>query len=193
VLLYLDLNCFNRPFDDQSQDRIARETAAVFEILQRLIDGVDRLVWSAILTFENAQHPLADRRIEIARWAQRAVVNVAVTQQLAARARTLTREGFRPLDAAHLACAEAAAYDRFLTCDDRVIRRMRRVQVGLRVQNPRDYVQEPTLSTLCRSNLIKAADVFSKQAEDFDLYIIEAFDKIKHLTLQCHPDTVNTF
>jgi predicted nucleic acid-binding protein len=144
VLLYLDLNCFNRPFDDQRQDRIAQETAAVFVILQRIIDGVDQLVWSAILTFENAQHPLADRRIEIARWAPRAVVTVAVTPPLATRARTLTREGFRPLDAAHLACAEAAACDRFLTCDDRVIRRTRRVQVGLRVQNPRDYVQEAT-------------------------------------------------
>jgi hypothetical protein len=51
----------------------------------------------------------------------------------------------------------------------------------------------PTLSTLCGSNLIKAADVFSKQAEDFDLYIVEAFDEIMHLTLQCHPDPVNTF
>jgi predicted nucleic acid-binding protein len=142
VLLYLDLNCFNRPFDDQRQDRIAQETAAVFVILQRIIDRVDELVWSAILTFENAQHPLADRRIEIARWAQRAVVNVAVTQQVATRARTLTRERFQPLDAAHLACAEAAGCDRFLTCDDRVLRRTRRVQVGLRVQNPRDYVQE---------------------------------------------------
>jgi len=144
VLLYLDLNCFNRPFDDQSQERIAHETAAVFVILQRIIDGVDQLIWSAILTFENAQHPLADRRTEIAQWAHRAVVNIAITQQVATRARALTAAGFRPLDAAHLACAEAAACDRFLTCDDQVIRRTRRVQVRLRVQNPRDYVQEST-------------------------------------------------
>lgn len=34
MLLYLDLNCFNRPFDDQNQQRIASETAAVFSILQ---------------------------------------------------------------------------------------------------------------------------------------------------------------
>jgi hypothetical protein len=144
VLLYLDLNCFNRPFDDQSQDWIAQETAAVFAILQRIIDGVDQLIWSAILTFENAQHPLADRRTEIAQWARRAVVNVAVTQQVATRARALTAAGFRPLDAAHLACAEAAACNRFLTCHDRVIRRARRVQVGLRVHNPTDYIQEGT-------------------------------------------------
>jgi hypothetical protein len=144
VLLYLDLNCFNRPFDDQSQERIAHETAAVFAILQRIIDGVDQLIWSAILTFENAQHPLVDRRTEIAQWAHRAVVNIAVTHQVATRARALTAAGFRPLDAAHLACAEAAACDRFLTCDDPVLRRARRVQVGLRVQTPTDYVQEGT-------------------------------------------------
>ena len=144
MLLYLDLNCFNRLFDDQSQDRIAHETAAVFAILQRIIDGVDQLIWSAILTFENAQHPLADRRTEIAQWAHRAVVNIAVTHQVATRARALTAAGFRPLDAAHLACAEAAACDRFLTCDDQVIRRARRVRVGLRVQNPLDYGQEYT-------------------------------------------------
>ena len=144
MLLYLDLNCFNRPFDDQNQDRIAQETTAVFAILQRIIDGVDQLSWSAILTFENAQHPLADRCTEIAQWAHRAVVNVAITPQVATRARILTVAGFRPLDAVHLACAEAAVCDRFLTCDDQVLRRARRVQVGLRVQNPTEYVQEGT-------------------------------------------------
>ena len=76
MLLSLDLNCFNRPFDDQSQDRIARETAAIFSVLQRIIDGIDHLSWSAILDFENAQHPLVDRRAEIARWAPRAMASI---------------------------------------------------------------------------------------------------------------------
>ena len=51
--VYLDLSCFNRPFDDQSQARIAEETAAVFAILRRIEDGEDELVWSAVLTLEN--------------------------------------------------------------------------------------------------------------------------------------------
>ena len=75
MLLYLDLNCFNRPFGDQSQNRIARETAAVFSVLQRIVDGIDHLAWSAMVDSENAQHPLVDRRTEIARWAQRAEVS----------------------------------------------------------------------------------------------------------------------
>lgn len=65
MLLYLDLNCFNRPFDDQGQERISLETAAVFSILQRINEGLDDLAWSEVLDFENAQHPMPDRRTEI--------------------------------------------------------------------------------------------------------------------------------
>ena len=142
--LYLDLNCFNRPFGDQNQTRVARETAAVLTILQRIVDGGDHLVWSVILDFENAQHPLADRRVEIARWAQRAIAYMAVTPGVTARAHALTAAGFRPLDAAHLACAEAAACERLLTCDDQMLRTARRVRVGVQVQNPVPYMREAT-------------------------------------------------
>jgi predicted nucleic acid-binding protein len=144
VLLYLDLNCFNRPFDDQSQDRVARETAVVFSVLQRIVDGIDHLAWSAVLEFENSQHPLRDRRTEIARWVQRAVVNVAISDQVSARAQALTEAGLGELDAAHVACAEAGACDCLLTCDDRLIRRAQRVQLAVRVQNPVDYLEEQT-------------------------------------------------
>ena len=72
MLLYLDMNCFNRPFDDQNQLRIGEETESVFAILQRIEDGKDELAWSTTLTFENSHHPLEDRRDEIARWEQRA-------------------------------------------------------------------------------------------------------------------------
>jgi predicted nucleic acid-binding protein len=144
VLLYLDLNCFNRPFDGQSQERIARETTAAFSVLQRIIDGTDHLVWSAVLEFEDSQHPLMDWRTEIARRAQRAVVNVVISDQVSARAQILTEAGFGALDAAHVACAEAAGCDYFLTCDDRLIRRVRRMQLAVRVQNPVEYVEEQT-------------------------------------------------
>lgn len=142
MLLYLDLNCFNRPFDDQSQNRIARETVAVFSVLQRIVDGIDHLAWSAILDFENARHPLVDRRTEIARWAHRAVANIAISGQVSARAQELTEAGFGALDAAHVACAEAAVCGCLLTCDDRLIRTARRVHVALRVQNPIEYLEE---------------------------------------------------
>lgn len=142
MLLYLDLNCFNRPFDDQSQVRIARETEAVLSILQRIVDGVDQLVWSAVLRFENSQHPLLDRRNEIAHWGGLAAVNVATDRNVAMRAEELVETGLAPLDAVHLASAEAAACNCFLTCDDRLIRKGRNLQLPFRLLNPVEYWEE---------------------------------------------------
>jgi hypothetical protein len=119
-------------------------TTVALSVLQRIIDGIDHLAWSAIVDFENAQHPLVDRRTEIARWAQCAVANVVISEQVSARAQALPAAGFGALDAAHVACAETAACDCLLTCDDRLIRAARRVQLAVRVQNPVEYVEEQT-------------------------------------------------
>ena len=49
----------------------------------------------------------------------------------------LEQAGVGVVDALHLACAEAAASEYFLTCDDRVTRRY---QGSLRVLNPVEFV-----------------------------------------------------
>jgi hypothetical protein len=50
MLVYLDANCFNRPFDDASQDRVRREAEAVLRVLERILQGRDELAWSSALT-----------------------------------------------------------------------------------------------------------------------------------------------
>jgi len=79
MLVYVDASCFNRPFDDQEQRRVAEETRAVFRILERIVDDRLDLAWSEVLDLENSRHPLVDRRTEIGRWRQKAAVHVAVT------------------------------------------------------------------------------------------------------------------
>jgi hypothetical protein len=140
--LYIDLSCFNRPFDDQRQDRIRRETEAVFGILNRIVDGKDTLIWSWVISFENAKHPKPDRRDEIALWEKRAESVVALSVRIEERARQLEEQGIPALDAAHLASAEAGDSDIFVTCDDAVVRRARRLKLGLRVTNPVAYWKE---------------------------------------------------
>ena len=105
--LYIDLSCFNRPFDDQGQERIRRETEAVLAILRRIIEGNDTLVWSWALNFENDRHPKQDRRDEIALWERRSERSVALTPKLEEQARQIAQQGLQALDAAHLASAEA--------------------------------------------------------------------------------------
>ena len=51
--LYLDLCCLNRPFDDQSQARVAMESQAVVLILEKIDRGEHDLCNSAALVVEN--------------------------------------------------------------------------------------------------------------------------------------------
>ena len=140
--LYIDLSCFNRPFDDQGQERIRRETQAVLDVLRRIIEGSDTLVWSWVLSFENDKHPKPDRRDEIAVWEARSERSIAVNADLEERTRQIAQQGIPALDAAHLASAEAGGAEIMLTCDDVVLRRAPRLGLALRVLNPVAYLSE---------------------------------------------------
>jgi hypothetical protein len=142
--LYLDLNCFNRPFDDQNQVRIGLETEAVLGILTRVAEGKDTLLWSWVLSFENDKHPKPDRRDEIAVWEGRSERPVALSSEVEERARRIAQQGIDALDAAHLASAVEGGAEIMLTCDDVLIRRAARVGLTLRVLNPVAYFKEVT-------------------------------------------------
>lgn len=142
--LYLDLSCFNRPFDDQNQERIRLETEAVLAILKRIVERKDALLWSWVLSFENDKHPKPDRRDEIAVWERQSERSIAVSRGLEDRSRQFAQHGISPLDAAHLAAAEAGGAEVMLTCDDQMIRRAPRLGIALRVLNPVAYLSEVT-------------------------------------------------
>ena len=140
--VYMDLSCFNRPFDDQHQERIRHETEAVSGVLTRIVEGIDTLLWSWALSFENDKHPKPDRRDEIAVWRERSAQSVALNNRLERRAREFAKVGIFTLDALHLASAEEGQADVMLTCDDALLRRSRRLTLALRVLNPVAYFNE---------------------------------------------------
>ena len=135
--LYLDTSVLNRPFDDQKQPRIWLETLA-FSLVLSLIEAREaELISSPIHALENSRSPLLVRRLWVARCLHLATHSVPLTEALRTRARELAGTGQKPLDALHLACAEAAGADCFLTCDDRLIKRY----VGpLTVQTPTNFI-----------------------------------------------------
>lgn len=135
--LYLDTNVYNRPFDDQTQPRIWLETLAFAVILQMLDAGSVSLVRSSVTDYENSRNPFPSRR----RWVERCLAGAdfyqRVDEGIRARAAKLDEAGLRPLDALHLASAEAAESSFFLTCDDRL---MNHYKGKLKVMNPVDFV-----------------------------------------------------
>jgi predicted nucleic acid-binding protein len=142
MLVYIDANCFNRPFDEQQQERIHRETEAVLAVLERVDSGADELAWSPALTLELSAHPEVAIREQLTAWSARAGVDVTTTASVHDRIKELVAGGLKPLDAAHVAFAETAKCEVLLTCDDRFLRRAQQLDLSVRVLNPIEYLTE---------------------------------------------------
>jgi len=138
VKVYLDTSVYNRPFDDQTQPRIWLETLAFAVILQMVEAGSLELVTSSVLEYENSRNPFLVRRNWVAHCSRLASFYHEVDERIRQRAEELEQQGLQPVDALHMACAEATGSEYFLTCDDRVVRRCQGEK--LRVLNPVGFV-----------------------------------------------------
>src|SRR5829696_6661854 len=107
-----------RPLDDLSQVRVRLEAEAVVGLLAHCRAGGASLAASDALTFETDRNPHPVRRAYAAGVLAGAAARQPLTPALAARAAELGAAGLAPLDALHLASAEASGADYFCTCDD---------------------------------------------------------------------------
>ena len=131
--IYLDVCCLNRPFDDLCQDRVRLEAESVQAILRRIESGQWEGVKSPVVQYEIAKMPDMNRLIKVGLMASRMRVSVSLTAFVRIRARILENLGFRGVDALHLACAEKAKADVFLTTDDSLLKRVARYQHDIKV------------------------------------------------------------
>ena len=92
--VYLDVCCLNRPFDDQTQDRIRLEAEAVLLILAHLEAGEWRWIDSEVLRFEIEQTPDPERRFRVKLLATHVHCSVLVEQTEIERAQQLEALGF---------------------------------------------------------------------------------------------------
>jgi predicted nucleic acid-binding protein len=142
--IYLDVFCLNRPFYDQRQDRIRLEAKAVLLILGHCEASARQWISSAVVEEEVTNTSSHERRSRIRSMLSGAHSTVALMDAAVARAQELKVMGFRTYDALHLACAEQAAVDVFLTTDDCVLRMaiLHAEPLQVRVANPLDWLLE---------------------------------------------------
>lgn len=143
--IYLDMNIYNRPYDDQTQVRIKLETIAIFEILHAMRSGHMHVLWSFILEYENSLNPSDDIRVEAEQMAQFTAETVDATEDIRHMAKHYESKGVKPRDALHVACAEYANATYFITCDDRLLKKHAVLPIRVKLINPLDFiVQEDT-------------------------------------------------
>lgn len=142
--VYLDTCCLNRPFDLSNEPRILLEATAMLMILDRLLRGEWTWVASEILTLEVQASKKVTIRETLLELLTHAPLSVPLSEREKRRAVDLGRHGIKTLDGQHIACAEAAGSDVFLTTDDRLLKAAARNPEILRVRviNPTDWLRE---------------------------------------------------
>jgi predicted nucleic acid-binding protein len=140
--VYLDVSCLNRPFDDQTQPRVHQESDAV----TRIFDEIEARRWihvsSRMAEIEATAIPDETRRRRVLLLLPDDIM--ALSGKVFDRARELVGYKLRAADGVHVAAAEAASADVFLTCDDRLLRRCGKIadKLTVAVANPASWLKE---------------------------------------------------
>jgi len=144
VRIYLDVCCLNRPFDDQTQDRIHLESEAVILILKHVRSGNWEWISSEAVDFEVRQTPDVERRRRVESLIRYADRTILIETSIVKRASELKEIGFGTYDALHLACAEHSNASVFLTTDDKLLQLACKgsSQLKIKVYNPLIWLKE---------------------------------------------------
>lgn len=131
--IYLDVCCLNRPFDDWAQERIRLEGDSILSIMERIRTGQWQLIESEAIAVELAKMNNLEKKEHILELLALATVTQAINDSIDLRSQQLERLGFGLFDSFHLACAEAALADVFLSTDDRLLKNALRHRDRLKV------------------------------------------------------------
>lgn len=141
--IYLDVCCFNRPFDDQSQLVVRLQTEAKLDIQLAVKESRLEMVWSEVLDLENRANPDHDRSEAVGKWGSYANLHIQISQEVETLANALSQRGIKAMDALHVACAITAKVDYFLTTDKALLRKMQK-DSQITVLDPVDFVRLET-------------------------------------------------
>ncbi len=141
--IYLDVCAIQRPLDTPSHLRIAVEAEAILGILTLCERGQVEIVSSDALVYEVTRNPHPVRREYALAVLGLAKEHLVITKDVEERASQLVEDGFKPLDALHLAFAEKGRVDYFCTSDDRILKRAKRLgNLAVKVVSPVELAEE---------------------------------------------------
>jgi len=124
--IYLDNCVLNRPFDDQTQERIYLETQAFLILLKKIEDKEIEMTNSDAIQYETDRLTEWERKEKIISYLNLAKEYIFSSKQIEERALEIEKLGIIGMDALHIATAEVANVDYFITCDDILLKRYKR-------------------------------------------------------------------
>ena len=143
MTIYLDNCCYNRPFDDQTQERIHLESEAILTILQRGQMGIYKIVGSKILELEMERMRDVAKRQRVTELYKVADTHIRYTEEIKKRSQEIMKlSKIRTFDSLHIAAAEKAEADVMLTTDDKLEKMTEKLELKVKVMNPLKFAWE---------------------------------------------------
>ena len=142
IKIYLDSCCFNRPFDELSQDRVRLESEAVLTILNKCEIGVWDIFRSDILEDEIYRITDLFKRQKILRLYTSTSIYIEIDDDIIRRAKELQKFNIKSFDALHLASAEFGGADVLLTTDKKFLNRAVSSDTKIKISNPAIWLTE---------------------------------------------------
>lgn len=123
--IYLDMCCYNRPYDDQSQLKVAMETQSKLYIQTMIKEHKLQLITSYMLRYECSNNPFEMRRNTILDFINKhtyAYIGTERKPQIEAKAAEIMKTGIKFKDACHVASALYAECEYFISTDIRLLK-----------------------------------------------------------------------
>lgn len=141
--IYLDNCCYNRPFGDQTQERIHLESEAILTILKRGEIGVYQIIGSDILRLEIERMSDGVKKQRVKELYQVASMSISYSEEIKDRAAEIVSTSkIRNFDSLHIASAEVAGVDVLITTDDKLEKMSAKLNLKIKVMNPLKFAWE---------------------------------------------------
>lgn len=140
--VYLDMCCYNRPYDDQSQLKVAMEAQSKLHIQILISDGKLDLIGSYTLDYEVSRNPYDMRRQSIFQFIHTNMVGYVGDERadiIKPMAEEIIATGVKEKDAYHVASAIYAGCEYFISTD---IRLLKYKSDRIRLVTPIEFVTE---------------------------------------------------
>lgn len=143
MTIYLDNCCYNRPFDDQTQERIHLESEVILAVLKMGQMKRAVIVGSEILELEMNRMQDENKKRKVLDLYRVANMHILYTERIKKRsADIMSVSKIHTFDSLHIAAAEEANADVLLTTDDKFEKMAEKLELKTRVVNPLKFAWE---------------------------------------------------
>ena len=142
IKLYLDTCCYNRPFDNQSDEQIHLEAEAVITIIKLFLKNEIDISGSEVIDFEISKIPDQIKRVKVNEFSLLIQSKLLIDEAVEQHALDLEKLGFKAFDALHIAISVQNKLEYFVTTDKKLINISKGINyLPIKVINPLLFIK----------------------------------------------------